>query len=222
MRIFLFLYGVVLAGAAAVLVRDPGFVGNVGFLIFGALLGIYPVFIIDEINRSRAARNVAKALFQELAKLVGGCCFDFEAPWKNLLSGKATITVDRLRKFIPGPPTVYHAMAPQLALLQTDQTQAVIDFYQAFAAWRRDAEDVANDFQASSEIPGKRVGFVAERLRRTLPPGKRALEALAKHVSEAEEIEKRAMQDGDQMFPDNHPNKGKTVRERIDLVLQGL
>lgn len=70
MRIFLLLYGVVVVVVATVLVRDPGFVGNVGFLIFGALLGIYPVFIIDDINRSRASRNVAKALFQELAKLV--------------------------------------------------------------------------------------------------------------------------------------------------------
>lgn len=51
-----------IAVAAAILVRDPGFVGNVGFIIFGALLGIYPVFIIDEVNRSRASRNVAKGL----------------------------------------------------------------------------------------------------------------------------------------------------------------
>lgn len=81
---------------------------------------------------------------------------------------------------------------------------------------------MANDFQAASEIPGKRVAFVAERLRRTLPPGRRALEALARHVPDAAEIERRAMQDGDDMFPDVRPNKGKTVRERIDLVLQGL
>lgn len=65
MKIFLISYGIMVAVAAAVLVRDPGFVGNVGFLIFGAVIGIYPVFIIDEINRSRSARNVA-AIAQRL------------------------------------------------------------------------------------------------------------------------------------------------------------
>src|SRR5687768_16418731 len=100
MTIFLSLYGVVIGVYAIFVVRDPGFFGNVGFLIFGALLGIYPVFILDEFNRWCASRNVAKALFQELAKLVGGCCFDFEAPWRGLLSGKGSgIPVDRLRKF---------------------------------------------------------------------------------------------------------------------------
>ena len=68
---FLVLYVLALSiavGIAVVFPTERAFVGNVGVLVIGALLGILPVFIIDEINRARSARNVATALFHELAK----------------------------------------------------------------------------------------------------------------------------------------------------------
>jgi hypothetical protein len=220
MRLFIIVYGIVVLAGAVVVARDPGYFGNVGFLVVGALLGIYPAFIIEEIRRARAAKNLAKALFHELANRVGRCCFDFEAPWRAYLQPQYEMNVLRLRKFVPEPPVIYPAVAPQIALLKADAAQAIIDFYIALAAWRREIENTADEFQHTREgVDIGPVRLLARRLRRTLEPGERALEALARHVPAAAEIERNAMRDGDRLFPDAHPYAGKTVRERINLVL---
>lgn len=75
-----------------------------------------------------------------------------------------------------------------------------------------------------SERAGRGVGhgpvrLLAGRLQRTLRPGQKALEALASRVPRAEQIERDAMRNSDSLFPKDHPNAGKTVRERIELIL---
>jgi hypothetical protein len=131
------------------------------------------------------------------------------------------MTVLRLRKFAPEPPIIYPALASQIGALTDEEAQAVINFYIALGAWRREVESVADEFQEHRQrlVDPERLSLLARRLRRTLAPGKRAIATLAKYVPAAEEVERNAMSDGDLLFPRAHPNAGKTVRERIDLIL---
>jgi hypothetical protein len=117
---------------------------------------------------------------------------------------------------------IYPAVAPQIALLRDDAAQAIIDFYIALAAWQRAIEAAADEArQHIRPVPHGPVRLLARRLRRTLEPGRRALEALAADVPNAEEIERSALKVPDSLFPDRHPNAGKTVRERATLMLNG-
>jgi hypothetical protein len=178
MRLFIIVYGIVVAVAWGIVTAKPDYFGNVGFLVIGTLVGIYAVFLIEEYKRMREAKNTTRALFYELANRVGRCCFDFESPWAGLLSKHESMNEFRLRKFAPEYPVIFPAVAPQGA------TQLL--------AWR---------------------------LRQTLEPGHRALEALARRVTGAADIERNAMRDADRRFAGAHPNAGKTFRERIELIL---
>jgi hypothetical protein len=221
LRIFTAVYGIVIAVGATLVARDPSYFGNVGFLVLGTLLGIYPVFILEEIKRAREAKNLAKALFHELARAAGRCCFDFEEPWGRYVNTPVQMAIFRALKFVPDPPVIYPAVAPQIALLKDEAAQAIIDFYFSLDAWRRDLENATAEYQrvGGMELTPKDVKFLAKRLQQTLSPGKRALEALAPDIAAADEIERNALKEPDATFADKHPNAGKTIRERIAILL---
>lgn len=222
MRLFLWIYGCALAFGFAGVAYRPNYFGNVGFLVLGLLAGIYPAFIIEEIRRSREVKILTKALFHELANRVGRCCFDFEDPWHRQLKSRDSMDELRLRKFLPEPPIVYPAVAKEIPSLGDDVIQTIVAFYISLAAWRRDLENMATAARASGfeKISGDVASFLALRLRQTLEPGRRALDALGRHVPNASEIERNAMRDGDQLFASAHPHAGKTVRERIHIYLK--
>jgi hypothetical protein len=215
-------YGLAIGVAALVaLYFFEGYLANVAFLVIGALLGIYPAFIIEERRRREEKQQLEKALFHELANRVGRCCFDFEDPWSNYLTRPESMDVFRLRKFVPEPPVIFPSVGARIALLEDEAAQALIDFYVALAAWKRDLENTAEQALAQpipTTVNPSYVKFLARRLRQTLEPGQRALEALSKQVPGSEEIERNATRDGDRYFHWKHPNKGKLYRQRIEAA----
>ena len=222
MILFIWIYGVLLAAFYVGVAFKPDYFGNVGFLVVGVLTGIYPVFLIEEMRRGREAKNLAKALFQEFANRVGRCCFDFEDPWHHYLRQPVNMDVFRLRKFVAESPVIFPSVGAKIALLDDHAAQALIDFYVSLASWKRDVENTADAAQAQPilKVAGQgQVQFLARRLRQTLEPGRRALEALSPRVPGFEEIERNATLDGDRNFAEAHPSAGKLYRERIRLML---
>lgn len=217
MRRLIVVYGVVLLAGSAGLAYRPDFFGNVGFLVIGALLGIYPAFFIEEFKHRRELEQLAAAIHYELANRVARCCFDFENPWSKMLSSPQDIPVFRVRKFVPERPIIYPSAGVQIASLTA--AQAIIEFYFRLAAWERDIRNSADAFDGA-RVPSDHVRFLANRLRETLEPGKRALDAVSESITNAEQIEREAIAESDRLFPEVHPNKDKTLRERIDLMLR--
>jgi hypothetical protein len=176
----------------------------------------------SQVHRERAElENMKKALFHELANRVGRCCFDFEHPWHQHLEVLDAMKVFRLRKFVPEPPVIYPAVAPKIGTLEDDEAQAVIAFYIALAAWRRDIENNADEFQqqGNEDVDEVRIRHLALRLRETLEPGHRALNTLSRYVPDAKRIEIEALKDADKRWRQLHPNAGKPIRERITIML---
>lgn len=221
MKLFIISYGIVVAIGAVLVASDPGYFGAIGFLVIGVLIGIYPSFLIEEFRHEREQKNLTVSLFYEVANRVVGCIFDFEAPWHYLYQKPSDLEVLRVAKFAPDPPVIYSAVASQIAVLDRETAQAIIRFYMFLAAWRRDIEDTVAQYSKSRKlVPARDVARLASRLRMTLQPGQEALELLECQVPDAKQIELDAISRLDRLFPDMHPNAGKSVRERIAIELR--
>lgn len=216
MTLFIWAYGIALVAGAAFVIHRPDFVGNVGFLILGAAASIYPGFLIEHLRRRRDTKTLARAIHCELANRVARCCFDFESPWKALLTQQTDMPAFRLRKFTPEPPIIYPAAAAQIAMLE-GAASAIIEFYIFLAAWRRDIENTVKEMEGSRANQSQ-LSPLAKRLRQTLRPGLDALQALRGQVPNAEQVERDAIAGLDRLSKD-HPNKGKSLRERIEIAL---
>lgn len=223
MLLFIICYGIVLLVVSAFIANNPNYLGNVGFLILGALLGSYPPFLIAEYESRRDAKRIAVAIFQEVANRVARCCFDFEKPWGTLYLSPKAMEGARLRKFAPEPPIIYPALAPQIAIFKNDVGQALIRFYIFLSAWQKNIEISADEITSlkapGAHISARQVLQLARRLRNTLKPGLDILEKLGPLVPGAEQIELDAIVELDNLFPEDHPNAGKPLRERILIEL---
>jgi hypothetical protein len=201
------------------MIATNAFLINVGFLVLGALLAIFISILSEAIKRPAQARDLARALYEELADRVARCCFDFEIPWQTYLdtenpSGGAMSSL-RLRKFSPEPPIIFPSTASQLAILGNDAPQALIRFYYCLAAWKRDVVNFADDNE--SALSREALCFLAQRLRQTLTPGLRALQALAPLVEEHGRIEMAAIAGYDEIRGNSQSTI--TLRERIDRLI---
>lgn len=202
---------------ALVLIARNDFLTNVGFLVLGALIAVWTTLLSEELKRPRQARDLARALYEELADRVARCCFDFEAPWQTYAVRPEGMGTFRLRKFSPEPPIVFPATAGQLALLGNEAPQALIRFYYCLAAWKRDLDNIALEVTESNEaLHPDVIRFLAIRLRQTLAPGMRALEALAPMVDGYTQIEATAISGYDELR--NQPTT-QTLRDRIRTLI---
>jgi hypothetical protein len=210
---------VALVFSIAMMARND-FLTNVGFLVLGSLLAIFTTLFSEAIKRPAQARDLARALYEELADRVARCCFDCEAPWSEYLdinndeSAFANMDSFRLRKFSPESPVIYSSTASQLAILENDAPQALIKFYFRLAAWQRDIKNiVAESQQNKGGVAPEACFFLAKRLHQTLTPGLKALQALAPLVEDHENIEAAAIAGYDET---RMSARGKeTLRERI-------
>jgi len=131
------------------------------------------------------------------------------------------ITVFRLRKFLPDDPAIYQSAGAQIVLLKGVALTAIIQFYQFHAAWQRDVRNIADECQGEGKaVSAAQVKFLARRLRQTLEPGLAALGEMAKQVLSADQFAADSIAAGDNLFPQDHPNAGKPLRERIRLILE--
>ena len=55
----------------------------VGGVVVGAALSLGATLFPEDVKRGRARRDLATALYAELALRVARCCFDFEKPWSG-------------------------------------------------------------------------------------------------------------------------------------------
>ncbi len=222
MLLFIVIYGAVLILASAFIANRPDYLGNVGFLMLGAAFGSYPPFLIAEYYANRDRKRMATALFQELSNRVARCCFDFEAPWKELRSAAIPMDISRLRKFAPIPPVIYPALAPHISIFNNDIGQTLIRFYIFLSAWEKDIETTAEEFtNKGMPVNPQDIKRLSSHLRRTLKPGKDALEGMAKSglIKNPEQIENAAIIELDKLFPAAHPLSGTPLRERIQIAL---
>ena len=220
-RVFLF-FGLVSLIVFTVAASRPGPLQNFGFLGVGVLIGIFSAFLIEEYKRVRDKENLTVALFQEVVNRVAGCCYDFETPWKDFYLKPRDTEVLRVAKFAPEAPVIYPAVASQIAALDRNAVRAIIHFYTFLAAWRREIQDVVARYSAAAalRVPQIDVARLASRIRMTLEPGYEALALLGPQVPDAEQIELEAIAVLDRLFPESHPNAGKPLRERIEIVLR--
>ena len=167
---------------------------NAGFLIFGALLTTAVVLLSDSLRREAQARNLAHALYVELVNRVARCCFDYEAPWEKFgNTTPSSISASRTRKFAPFEPIIYASTARDIALLQGDAAQRLIQFYYQLAAWQRDVETTCEEVRLSDRVESRDIDRLAYRLHQTLEPGLEALRALGPMVDGWEQLDAAAI-----------------------------
>lgn len=193
---------------------------NLAFLVMGVVLSVFLTRLSEALNRSSERKELARALYSELANRLARCCFDFEKPWSDWVDDKkASHNVDvlRIRRFMPFPPLVFPATASKLALLNNDVQQALITFYVALDAYRKDMSEIADRFQSNGTVPATFVALIAGRLFRTLPPGYEALRALGEMVDDPAEIDAAAIRYADTLF--DHERSHLPLRHRIEYYL---
>jgi len=206
-----------------VMMSRSDFLTNVGFLVLGALVATFASLLSEAAKRPAQARDLARALYEELTDRVARCCIDCEAPWHKYLDINNCVPGNmgsfRLRKFSPVTPIIYSSTAGQLAMLENEAPQALIKFYYCLAAWQRDIENIAAESQQNKgAVAPEAVQFLARRVHQTLVPGLKALEALSPLVDKPEKIEAAAIAGYDDMGK-TAPAKG-SLRDRIVACLK--
>lgn len=205
-----------------VMMWKSDFLTNVGFLVLGALIAVFTTLLSDAVKRPAQARDLARALYEELADRAARCCIDCEAPWHDYLQMNnchpGNMDSFRLRKFTPSAPIIYQSTAVQLAILEDDAPQALIKFYHFLTAWERDIKNIAAESQNNQGgVAPDAVQFLARRLHQTLAPGLRALQALSPLVDQYAKIEAGALAGYDDMRTGPRPNG--TLRDRMAALI---
>ncbi len=215
---------IALVFSAAMMWTERDFLTNVGFLVLGALLAVFVSLLSEAIKRPQQSRDLARALYEELADRVARCCFDFEDPWGDYADSRRLNDkrdAFSMLKFLPESPTIFEATADQLALLGEDAPGALIRFYYCHAAWRRDLANRASELQRTGRdaTPDELV-FLGERLKQTLAPGLKALQTLSPFVGKHASIDETAIAGYDDLVSQTskHPTQ-ETLRERISKLI---
>jgi hypothetical protein len=197
---------------------------NLAFLFAGILIAWGIDVAREQRRRKIETRDLARALYYELANRVGRCVFDFEDPWERWVEAKNIGATDvgilRFRKFIPISPTVYPSLADRLAFIDSEAAQAIIRFYVALAVYQKDMDDVAQHCERNNLlfVSPELVSYSAERLRRTLSPGLQALRELSKSVTEYAAIDAVAIKDSDDLF--KHPRSHLPLLQRLECYVK--
>ncbi len=206
---------------AGVLATKQEWISNVGFLILGALVAVGSSVFSDVLNRPREQRDLARALYEELADRVARCCVDFERMWEKCIFSPENMPRFRVSKCVPVPPIVYPACAGRIGLLGGDAAQALIQFYYRLAAWERDLENTIADYADKDvrTVHSDTVRLLAERLFETLGPGVKALEALDDLVEVHADSDAAAVGAYDGV-PREFESKGEgSLRDRIRTLI---
>jgi len=197
---------------------------NVAFLILGALASVFTTLLSEAGRRETLKRDLAVALYVELADRAARCCIDMERRWKQYFDTRncqsANVNVVTLRKFTPEDPLVFPSVAGQIALLGTDAARAMVRFYYRLTAWRRDIDAVASSgLLSSGYVHPEFLRSLAGRLRETVIPALDALKILSSIVEEHESIEASAIAAYDFGRPEATIPPG-TLRERLENLVK--
>ena len=172
-------------------------------VLLGAGIAFLAVIIHDFRRRNAEARDVAGALYQEIADRAARCCLDFYKSWQghlidpNAQTGKKRFCLKRLLKFRPADPVVYPDLGIKMALLKPGVASPVIHFYFRLDAWRRDIDhwrdrDGSDYFSNTEFLAPEDCRLLAKRLGETLSPALDALAALESAVPGHAQLDQRA------------------------------
>jgi hypothetical protein len=184
----------VVGGLLFVLGRTPQAV-QLGSILLGAGLALGAAFTIENWKRYRLTKDLASALYYELANRVARCWIDFDAPWAAHWHQPPRVDRFAVSKFLPEPWTIFKANADKIALFPVEVPAALMGFY--FRLWvvDRDIAKAREEGAAgkSDDIGSGNVQLIASRFAATLRPGKEALEALGGLVREHATIDANAL-----------------------------
>ena len=112
---------------------------------------------LDWRRKRKERKDVATALYQEVANRAGRCAHDYIEPWRHPF-GEATKqgvrsiegrSIPGLVKFLPQDPVIYPRLAEKLAFIDEEALARLIDFYYHHLAWGRDLKIYVNEGERS-------------------------------------------------------------------------
>jgi hypothetical protein len=189
--------------------------GTLGDVIVGAVTALAASYCIEQWKRVQLGKDLASALYYELANRVAMCVVHFESPWSDRWeNAPKELTRFDAGKFVPDQPVVFNSNADKLALLTPGVPGALMGFYFRLRVLDR---DIANAREKGATASSYNIGqentkLIARRFGATLFPGKAALVALARDVPEHLAIEAEAL---DTMDPEKR-RFTRTLREHLD------
>jgi hypothetical protein len=201
----------ILAAAVVAFLATSSALQSLGNILVGAGLALGATYFVEEAKRSRLAKDLAIAIYHELANRAARCCYDFESPWSRYLEKPHELSRFTVAKFLPQAPTVFEANADKLALLGVTVPAALIAFYFRLAVIARDMENLRED-AAGGKVSANGVHTIATRFAAALAPGLRALQALGAHVPNHRDIDDDAISTFDIGAAKRAPG---TLRERL-------
>lgn len=182
---------------------------DIGFVLVGAVIGAVAVIYHDFRRRASEEKDIANALYQEIADRAARCCSDFMVPWQSHWTAPNVqtkrMTLRRVLKFRPADPIVYPDIGIKMALLKPGIASPIIHFYFRLDAWRRDIDHMDHWLKEgdSRTLSPEESQLLAKRLGETLSPALKALEALQGEVSAHAVFDNKAMDayriDGDNL-----------------------
>jgi len=122
----------------------PPLQGALGNILVGAALTLMATSAVEQWKRSRLKKDLAVGIYHELATRVARCCVDFDKPWSEYWKNPVPRSRFTVRKFRPEPATIFDANADKLALFETNQAAALIDFYFRLGVVRRDIDNLSD------------------------------------------------------------------------------
>lgn len=214
--LIILLFAAAALAVAVFAIKQGGDIANMGYLIVGALIAAGSLLLNDWLNAPKQAIDLSVVLHAEISNRAARCCFDFET-WRAYLEPplKKRNSFD-VAKFCPVAPVIYPATASQLAILNTQTTRHIIEFYFRLAACERDFPNVADKIERRDATKGE-LELLCSRLERTLQPALDALTSLGGMVSDAEKMENGALDSYDRGR--NPQPTEKSLRQRIRNAL---
>src|SRR5689334_6866247 len=192
--IVLLLIGGVLLLSGVPPAQLPSLQGALGNILVGAALTLTATSVVEQWKRNRLKKDLAVAIYHELATRVARCCVDFDKPWSEYWKNPVPLSRFTVRKFRPEPGTIFDANADKLALFETNQAAALIEFYFRLGVVRRDIDNLSDEPTESSGLGSKAIQMIASRFAASLDPGLKALNALATLVPDHASIETAALE----------------------------
>lgn len=189
--------------------------GTLGDVVVGGVVALAASYYIEQSRRGQLGRDLAAALYYELANRVARCVVDFNDPWSARWENPPKhLTRFAPGKFVPEQPVVFNSNADKMALLPEEVPGALMGFYFRLMTVGRDIANAGEEGAAaiSYNIGEGNMKLIARRFGATLIPGKAALVALARYVPKHAAIEAEAL---DTMDPEKLEFK-RTRREHLD------
>ncbi len=177
--------------------------GTIVGAVAGGGVGYYLSVRLDDRRREMEGKDVAVAIYAEIADRVGRCLNDYIFPWT--VPGEEMIRIEAIpiaerrsdvAKFMPQELRVYPELASRLALIDVDAQTALISFDYAHHAWGRDLSEYVGYAEQEGPALVRILHLINNRMIPVLTRGLRVLDLLATTVGQekARDIERAVVE----------------------------